>query len=225
MIEDILIQFFTKQYENLLNEKLFYRNFSLDTNAVKGYISELVKIPISNFLMYIVENCRVNYITYQDIIQFSSLKDSTEGVCYVLSSINNEGLTNLEVGELLLNDGKVRTETALRKYGENQAKTGIEFGLIQKIERNYYLTALGVVFNSLSDSRKRELLRRCILRNKFIQKIIIKAQQNDVVIKREMSFLSASTVIRRLSNVKKIYYLISENEKDTQQYFKNIFIK
>lgn len=216
--------FFKKEYEEDINEKMFYRSYCLNKEDVVGYIDQLIKTPLSSFLEYVVSSITIPFLTYQDVVQFSSLEDATTGICRVLG-VEDEGLKSIDVGRLLLNDGKERKEGALRKYGENHAKTALELGLVIESYGTYFLSCLGNVYNLLPEVHKVELLRRTILRNRFFQKIVKKAQSGKVSIIKEMSFLAESTVKRRLSNVKSLYRLLRGKEDDpSAHFFDNISI-
>ena len=222
--DKLLLSFFSKQYENEINESLFIRSYRMNDDEIRSYIQGLIQIPMSKYIEYVISNCAASYITYQDVDQYSSFEDASTGICKILSSDDNDGLTNIEVGSALLNDGKVRKDGALRKYGENHAKTGMELGLVQNCYSRYYLTCLGMIFNQLDDSNKIELIRRTILRNRFFQKIIKKSQLGPVSLIKEMSFLSDSTAKRRMPNVRNLYTMIYGTEQDVHYYLRNVFI-
>ena len=222
-MEYILRDFFEKKTEININEKLFFRNYLMDSSFMAEYINQLCTIPISSFIDYIISNCSVDYMTFPDVVQFSSLEDATTGICIVLSEFS-DGLHNIDVGRKLLNDGKERKDGALRKYGENHAKTAIELGLVQESSGCYYLSCLGECFNSLTSEQQHHLLSRTILRNRFFQKLLIKAQKGQVSIKSEMSFLAESTQKRRLPNVKAFFNILRNEGELIKPYIKNIEI-
>lgn len=225
MNKSVLIStFFSKSFENEINESLFIRSYQMNCDDVRSYIEDLIKTPMISFIEHIINESTTSYITYQDVVQYSSLYDSSVGVCNVLAAVDNEGLSNIEIGAALLNDGVIRKEGALRKYGENQAKTGVELGLVQSCYSKYYLTCLGLMFNQLNDAAKNELLRRTILRNRFFQKLIKKSQQGPVSIAREMSFLSNSTAKRRMPNVRNLYTMIFGSEPEVHSILSKIYI-
>ena len=222
--ELLLSTFFSKQLENEINESLFIRDYKMNNDKVRSYVQDLIDVPYSRFIEFVFKNCAANYITSQDVVQFSSFVDASSRICNVLFDVDNNGLSNIQIGTSLLNDGKPRKDGALRKYGENHAKTGIELGLVQSCYSSYYLTCLGMIFNQLCESDKIELIRRVILRNRFFQKVILKSQRGPVSIVKEMSFLSESTVKRRLPNVRFLYSLIYGSEQEVHQYLNNIYI-
>lgn len=223
-MEYIVRDFFDKRIESDINEKLFYRNYLLDDSYMADYISQLISTPMTSFIDYILVHCSISYITFSDVVQFSSLEDATTGICIVLSE-SCEGMHNIDVGRKLMNDGKERKDGALRKYGENHAKTAIELGLVQENCGSYYLSCLGEYFNRLSNERQYELLRRTILRNRYFQRLLIKAQDGPVSLLGEMSFFAGSTQKRRLPNVKALYNILIGDGKDIAPFIKNISIQ
>lgn len=222
---DLLLKdFFSKYSEEKINEQLFIRNYRMNEEEVLSYIGSLIDIPLTVFIDYVNDSNSASYITFQDVVQFSSFSDATNGICEILSLNDNNGLSNIEIGKALLDDGKERNDGALRKYGENHAKTAIELGLVHSLYGRYYLTCLGMVYNQLEKSVQVALLRRTILRNRFFQKAIKKSQANEVVLSKEMSFLSESTAKRRLPNVRYFFTLLRGQEPEVRERLKNIYI-
>ena len=223
-METIVKDFFQKSYEDAINEHLFIRNFNLNKDELFDYVNRVVEVKLLEYCNYVIDYCHIDYLTFQDVVQFSSLDDATTGICQVLARAH-DGLHNLEVGQALLDDGTVRKEGAYRKYGENHAKTAIELGLVLENSGCYFLTCLGEIYNDLENSVQNELLRRTILRNRFFQKILIKSQLGPVSIENEMSFFSQSTIIRRLPNVRTLYNIMIGNDPELLSITKNISVR
>ena len=223
-METIVKDFFQKSYEDAINEHLFIRSFNLNKDELFDYVNRVVEVKLLEYCNYVIDYCHIDYLTFQDVVQFSSLDDATTGICQVLTRAH-DGLHNLEVGQALLNDGTVRKEGAYRKYGENHAKTAIELGLVLENSGCYFLTCLGEIYNDLENSVQNELLRRTILRNRFFQKILIKSQLGPVSIENEMSFFSQSTIIRRLPNVRTLYNIMIGNDPELLSVTKNISVR
>lgn len=220
MFETELESFFDRAFEYFLNEKLFYRDFQLDKKKMAEYTDILVSIPIDNYLQYMVNHILPCRLSPQDVVQFSSLNDATCRICSKLLEVGDEGLRFVQIGSLLLDDGKERKKGALTKYGENHAKTALEFGLVQNSYDYVYLSCLGKVFNDYDSDKQRQLLKRLILRNRFFQRLAIQSQKGIVELDIEMNFLSESTIKRRSSNIRALFYLFDYEER--QQYFSNI---
>ena len=223
-METIVKDFFQKSYEDAINEHLFIRSFNLNKDELFDYVNRVVEVKLLEYCNYVIDYCHIDYLTFQDVVQFSSLDDATTGICQVLTRAH-DGLHNLEVGQALLDDGTVRKEGAYRKYGENHAKTAIELGLVLVNSGCYFLTCLGEIYNDLENSVQNELLRRTILRNRFFQKILIKSQLGPVSIENEMSFFSQSTIIRRLPNVRTLYNIMIGNDPELLSITKNISVR
>lgn len=223
-METIVKDFFQKSYEDAINEHLFIRSFNLNKDELFDYVNRVVEVKLLEYCNYVIDYCHIDYLTFQDVVQFSSLDDATTGICQVLTRAH-DGLHNLEVGQALLDDGTVRKEGAYRKYGENHAKTAIELGLVLENSGCYFLTCLGEIYNDLETSVQNELLRRTILRNRFFQKILIKSQLGPVSIENEMSFFSQSTIIRRLPNVRTLYNIMIGNDPELLSITKNISVR
>ena len=223
-METIVKDFFQKSYEDAINEHLFIRSFNLNKDELFDYVNRVVEVKLLEYCNYVIDYCHIDYLTFQDVVQFSSLDDATTGICQVLTRAH-DGLHNLEVGQALLDDGTVRKEGAYRKYGENHAKTAIELGLVLENSGCYFLTCLGEIYNDLENSVQNELLRRTILRNRFFQKILIKSQLGPVSIENEMSFFSQSTIIRRLPIVRTLYNIMIGNDPELLSITKNISVR
>lgn len=219
MFEVELETFFTGAFERFLNEKLFYRDYQLDKQKMSEYTDRLVQIPIKGYIDYLVAQVPLCFVQSQDIVQFSSLNDATAKICIKILEAGDEGLRYTEIGQLLLDDGKVRKTGALKKYGENHAKTAVEFGLVQNKYDYIYLSCIGVVFGDYSIKKRNELLKRLILRNRFVQRLAILSQKGEISLEQEMAILSEATIKRRLPNIRTLFSLFDEDEI---LFFKNI---
>lgn len=212
MSDTVLATFFSFAFEQFLNEKLFFRDFELDENRMNEYTDDLISIPVSAYLDYMVGNILPCYVLPQDIVQYSSLQDATSRFCQKLLDAGDEGLRYQQIGALLLDDGKARKRGALLKYGENHAKTAIELGLAQNVCDYIYLSCMGVVFNTYTSEKQRKLLKRLAFRNRFIQRLAILSQKGVVSLSDEMSILSESTIKRRRSNIRTLFCLFDDEE-------------
>lgn len=210
---DILSLFFDGIFEGCINEKMFYRDYCFPEEDVLEYVSCLVDTSLATFIQYIREKLSVLFLEFNDIVQFSSLQDATINLTAVLGSKGDEGFTFVDLGRMLLNDGKERNNAAYRKYGENHTKTAQEFGLTQILYSKTYLTCLGKVLNRLPDSDQLKLLRRTILRNRYIQLMIKLSESETLSIDSQMGLLSESTKIRRRSNMRTVWQLIVQEDK------------
>lgn len=211
---DILSVFFDRTFERYINNKMFYRNYCFPEEDVFDYVSCLVDTSLITFIQYIREKLSVSFLEFNDIVQFSSLQDATKNITTVLNSKGDEGYTFVDLGRLLLNDGKERNDAAYRKYGENHTKTAQEFGLTQVLYSKTYLTCIGRILNLMPDNDQLKLLRRTILRNKYIKLMIKLSKSETLSLDSQMGLLSESTKVRRLSNVRKIWqFIVAESEE------------
>lgn len=198
------------------NEK-FIKKFlskSEDSNIVfiNGTNEELVHvckflldIPIGTFICYIDENKKCST---DMIIQYSNLEHAIVDVARVLKFINKP-LTFAELGKIIIN---AREEGACKKYGENHSKLANELSMVL-LERkgSTYVsnTSFGNFSVGLSDKDRIELVKRLVLRNEFIQKLIYLAKRGIVsYMDVAKETLSESTAIRRKSNVRQIITLV-----------------
>lgn len=222
-MNNIVQQFFDRDFEIGINECLFYRKYEMDKDKVKQYIDDVINTPITDFLEYVISKKIPSFFPVSSVVQFSSIHDSTTKICQKLDEEGDEGYDMAYIGRLLLDDGMERNIAAYRKYGENQSKTAVEFGLVQELYNYYYLSCLGKIFNELETSTQVALLRRTILRNHFIQRLISLSQKEEISIRGQLSsFLKESTAKRRLSNIKSLFEIIRGVDGLADPYILNI---
>ena len=220
MIE--LTVFFEKKIEQEINDNLFLRNYHFDEKKVVDYINELTNVPIRLFFDYITSKELVSYLAPTSVVQYSSITDATTKICSKFEKEGDEGYDVIEIGRMLLDDGNQRKDGAYRKYGENHVKLALEFGLVQECYDHYYLTCLGKVFSSLDTETQTSLLSRTILRNNFIQRLIKLSSGGQCSIVEQLSFLSDSTIKRRVPNIKGLFQLIRNDGGYVDDYLNNI---
>ena len=211
--KNILVEFFKKSYEKKINNQMFFYDFCFPTDEVKNYIKQINSVPYIRFIEYIVEDNHDYHISSRDVVQFSSIADATVNICIKMLLSGDKGLRYDDIGKMLLDDGNQRKQGALKKYGENHSKTAEELGLTQFKSYYCFLTAVGRIYPSLESVDQRKLLSRLALRNNLMQKIIREASRGNVDLKGTISFLSESTVKRRIPNVKKMLSLILDNNE------------
>ena len=216
MKSDILNLFFSYDFENEINEKMMYRKYAFEYDKVKDYVDMLLSVSQKEYIDYIVENYDVSFLTYSNIVQFSSFDNGTYRFCDVVKAAGNDGYKSAQIGELLLNDGVDRKRGALLKYGENHANLAVEYGLAHEMSNTYFLTCLGYIINDLTPEEKDQLLFRLILRTKFIRRIIYRISTDGVAsYKSEASILKESTLLRRRSNFKtEIKFLVEHSDEE-----------
>ena len=220
--DNIVEAFFDGAFERYINEKMFYRDYAFPVDDIRIYAEKIVATPMASFISYIRECCTVPFLEYNDIVQFSSLEDATVGIVKILDENGDEGFPFIELGKMLLNDGKERKDGAYRKYGENHTKTAKEFGLTQVLYCKTYLSCMGKALLSLQKVEQDKLLRRLILRNKYIKLLVKLSSSEQLHLDSQMGLLSETTRVRRLSNVRKIWQLIIAEDDITQNLLSNV---
>lgn len=187
-------------------------SYNLPKEEIHSYISRISSASIDEILEYIFKMEKYE-ITAKDVFQFSSFDVCTNGVCKVLIEENNPGVTHIKAGELLQNDGKIRTDIANTKYGENQLKTAEVFGLVYSIDNTYFLSCLGYIWPELSAEEKENLLVRLVLRSKLVSRTIQATQNGSVQMRQFLYMLSDSTYKRRKTNIKTVFEILSDYKK------------
>lgn len=194
-------QFFSRSYEMQINENMFYYSYKFPTQEVCDYLEFLINTPYTEFIGYVRNHIQLFPITSKDIPQFSSINDCTKKLCKKLLEVNDPGFSFVDVGKLLLDDGKERKDGAYRKYGENHSKTAYELGLTQVKGSTWYLSCIGYVFLSFDEEKQNAILARCVLRNRFISRLIADSEYANVNVMQYMHCLSESTKTRRKPNI------------------------
>lgn len=205
-------------YNSLLND---YINHSLNLNNIVLNYVNLIK---SNDLTY-KSHCL--YSTFRDnfkictsgIPQFSSFENGTYKLTELLIENNNPGFSFLEVGKLLLPNGK--KDSAYTKYGENHSKLAESLGLVHITQstkfRLVYISDLGVKFLKLSELNKILFLKYQIYNIPLIKYLFNICFDNTIDIEEfilDISTLSQSTAKRRCSNIKALINFLIQGSDD-----------
>lgn len=212
-MEDIVTIFCSYSYENSINEKMLYYDYNFPLEEVLEYVNQVINIPVERLLEVALHNSEEKRITAKDVFQFSNWDDATYRICTVIKAAKNPGVTYLDAGKLLLNDGKIRKNGAFIKYGENHAKTASSLGLLYELTHVFFLSCVGYVSDQLNDDQKERLLIRLILRSKLIQKLYAASQNGKVDVRQFLFMLSDSTYRRRRSNIKTVTKVL-ENSRE-----------
>ncbi|MBR5296639.1 MAG: hypothetical protein IKU29_02070 [Parabacteroides sp.] len=217
-----VIHFMSGQFEKNINEKMMYYDYVFPTGEVLEYVDAVCETPIDRILEYIVQMDSIE-ITAHDVFQFSSFEDASIRMCIEMQKTDNPGMNHLEVGKMLLNDGKERNEGAYLKYGENHAKTGTAIGLLYELCRTYFLSCIGMVYPQIPEEQRNRLLTRLILRSPFVSRVIKATQNGNVQMRQFLYMLSYSTYVRRRSNIKAVFSIVSDSvEFDFSEVVKKI---
>lgn len=220
-MDNIVEEFFDRKFEDKINKDILYYTFPQD--KVEMYVESIISEPLDCYLAYIKSIQKKEMIKSEDVFQFSSIDDATDSFCEKVKSINNPGLTYLEVGKLLQDDGKERKDAAYVKYGENHSKFAKELGLAFELCNTYYLSGVGYIYSELSKEDKEKLLLRLILRSILIKRLYQASQNGTVNLREFLYMLADSTYVRRRSNIKKVVdYLSDTNELDLIVFIESI---
>ena len=221
---DILDTFYSHTYENSINKKMLFYNYEFPTEEVEAYVRQILCVPIEYFIQYDIQQETTEAITPGDVFQFSSLEAGTTQICRVLHEEGNTGVTFIQAGKLLLDDGKMRKNLAYTKYGENHLKTAEAIGLLYELTRTYFVSCIGEIYLKLNEDERKKLNVRLFLRNKFIARLIKATSVAKVDARQFLYMLSDTTYIRRKSNIKCILrYLLDSTEYDFSEIINKIY--
>ena len=220
---DILDAFYSRTYEKEINKKMLYYNYNFPKSEVEDYVRQILCVPVEMFVHRDLQSETLEAITPKDVFQFSTLEAGTDHVCRSLKDAGNPGVTFIEAGKLMLNDGTRRKDTAYIKYGENHLKTAEALGLLYELTRTYFVSCIGEIYLTLNDEDKKKLNTRLFLRNKFISRLIKVTAKGKVDARQFLYMLSDATYVRRKSNLKRILaYLQESQEYDFSPFINNI---
>ena len=199
---EILDTFYSREYESNINRNMLQYSYTFPMEEVQDFVRRILLVPIEEFIKYDIEAETIETITSKDVFQFSSLEAGTVHICRILNDLGNPGVTFVQAGQLLLNDGKQRNTVAYIKYGENHLKTAESLGLLFELTHTYFVSCIGLVFLDLNEQDKNKLLIRLLLRNKLIARLVKTTAINSVDARQFFYMLSDTTYIRRKSNIK-----------------------
>lgn len=212
---NILDAFYSRTYENDINKKMLYYNYDFPTEEVENYVRQILCVPVEQFIQWDITMETAEAITPKDVFQFSTLEAGTDHICHVLNEAENPGVTFIQAGKLLLDDGTQRKDMAYIKYGENHLKTAEALGLLYELTRTYFVSCVGMIYLKLNEEDRKKLNVRLFLRNKFIARLIKATATANVDARQFLYMLSDTTYIRRKSNIKCILrYLLESTEYD-----------
>lgn len=206
--QEILDEFFALSFESVITEEMFERSYIFPQSKVEEYVMSIITTPYQHFVDYVYSHYCAKPITTSGIPQISSYDPSTRGICRVMKDLNDPGLTYIELGVALFEDGVVRNNGAYLKFGENQVKGAAFHGLTHESYKKWFLTCLGYIYPELDDELRQYLSARTLLRNPFFHIIVAEAVEHDVNIIKYMRGLSPSTQSRRSSSCMHFFNVI-----------------
>lgn len=212
-MNSILDAFFTFDFENKINEQLLEIDYVLPKEEVDDYINNLIKINIDSYMCWIKDHILSFEFDKTDVVQFSSFNSATTEICKLVYESGDPGLSYVEIGKLLQNDGIERSVNANTKYGENHSKTAEKLGLMFSLKKRYFLSCIGYRFNELNEKDQQKFLLRLILRTGLFRMTYFFAQNEKIDMRRICSDLKDSTYLRRVSNIRTIFSFLANSEE------------
>ncbi len=210
---DILEMFYNRVYENNINFDMLDYDYSFPIDDMLSYVRQFLAVPVLQFVQYDLDKQIADPIMPQDVFQFSSLEMGTYIICRKLADIGNPGVTHVQAGKLLLDDGKTRNDMAYRKYGENHLKTAELLGLIFNLSHTYFMSCMGTAYLELNHEEQQNLLVRLLLRSKIISRFIKETKCGTVNARQFLYMLSDTTYARRKSNLKCLFECLKESRE------------
>ena len=196
-MDELLTDFFNKNFETIVNSRLQEFEYEFHKNDMLDYIRQLNSLPIQSFLEYLDSHPFFS-LESLDMPQISSFRNAFYEIVEKMIDKGDPGLRFVSLGQLLLNDGKPRSECALRKYGENHAKAAEYLGFLYSLNYYYYVSCYGYVVSDLSELDKDCLFARLLLRTNLFRAIYAFSKQGNVSLRFLFDFLSDQTYQRRV---------------------------
>ena len=222
---DFYVEWISKK--NTGEEKIFIERFlngdqdsvSVFKNGNEGdlgtAISVVNSIPIETYISLIDGKKYTDEIEAKQVPQFSDFSDGAYRLPELLE-FSPEGMRFEEVGYQLV---KSPTEGAGTKYGENHSKLAQIMGLVEISKRPSTVrsTALGKYLIKFMPEDKNDFLRRMVLREYIIQKMISESKDDLLSYRQVVKNLSAATAIRRRNNVRVLLEFVLNNTKEEKR--------
>lgn len=204
--KDVLNIFFSKSYETQLNEAILNdADFVVDEYGVLNYVANVIDVPYSDYITYIIENPSTEQIETRHITQSSSFEACEHEMIDVFLSENNRGLDFVSIGKHFTKYIRSNKDQAFRKYGENQVKTSAQLGLCYEYYDRWFLNCIGYIYNKLLKDDRQSLISRNILRDPLYSKIMSDILFKDIDILQYMGCLNSNeTKLRRYDSVKRL---------------------
>ena len=207
---DILHLFFSQEKEYLEFKKNRSNNTEFDKDGMLQYIKDVCAIPYGTFIDYIRVHPHSQMIDSLDLTQSSNIIHCKAELCEAFLRSNDRGLTLTEIGALLHNDDKERTQNTLNRFGRDQTYTGRQLGLTRLFSNGkWYLSAIGKVFLLLDENTQNAIIARCLLRDPLYHRLVVDMLEEDIQLTDYMIDLdSESTIKRRKSSIKGVLKII-----------------
>lgn len=221
-MENSIDCFFLKTFEDEVNRRLLHKDFILSVDKVIGYIKHINSTEIKTYLLWLDEHFSLVTLGIEDAVQYSNFDVATYSVVEKMIMAGDIGYSHLEIGKMLQEDGKKRTNVAYIKYGENHVKTARYLGYVFSLRNFYYVSALGYVLDRLDDIDRKKLYARLFVRTNLFKTIYYLSKSGEVPLRRVFDMLSDTTYIRRRSNIKMLFEKLVEEEPDCEEIIRKI---
>lgn len=199
---DYLGLFFSQSYEKDIDKLVRDdRSFVIPYEQLRNYVNLIIDIPYKEYISYLLSHPLKKNIETKDITQSSSFSACEIEMCNAIFSIDNPGLSYIDIGKLFPQYVSHPNDGALRKYGENQIKTSAHLGLVYEYYKYWYLSCLGYLYPQLEQETRMKLLARTILRTPFYYRMMVDLYYNNTEATKYMHSLSKATQIRREGSV------------------------
>jgi len=206
--------FFGKEFENIINIELLENDYEFPTEKVLEYVRSIIEIDIRSYFNWLDDNFSMTMIDVQDAVQYSSFEDVVYNVSKKIIIAGDSGLSYLQIGKILQDDGKVRKDGAYTKYGENHAKTASYLGYLFPLKKTYYVSAIGYIIDELGLKDQSKLYARLFVRTNLFKTVYYLAKSGEVNLRNIFDMLSEKTYIRRRSNIKMLFQKLVEVEPE-----------
>ena len=209
MKRDRLDIFFSREYENEINEQILEYDYDIPFSSIDKYIENICQISFFEIVDFIVSNYPIMKLDKSDFMQFSDPRDATTRLCSVFKTMDGQGLQAYELGTKLLPEGK--KHEAYRKYGEGNGKAGTALGLLSNFSNTYFLASLGYVLLDLNKNDQKQLLSRLIIRLPEYRQLFVEITKKGFVELREyMEQFPESTYVQRRSTFKNLLRMMCD---------------
>ena len=200
--DDVLSIFFSRSFENQINERV------LDD---VDYVANVIHVPYNDYLEYVKRQHNASLIQSRNITQSSSFAACEQEMIDVFLSEENRGLDFVSIGRHFTKYIRSDNDQAYRKYGENQVKTCEQLGLAFEYYKHWYLNCVGYIYKELHAEDQHSLLARNLLRDPLYARMMSDIRQHDVDILEYMSCLKSNeTKLRRYESVARLLAICLE---------------
>ena len=201
MDDQFFCEFFSRKQEITFNKQISGEISTAIQGGILEYVTNVISLPIADYLQYLQEMPRTSFIQPSDITQISHIELCRLEMCQAFERKGYQGLELAEIGEALHNDGVKRAKNTNAKYGEN-VKGAQQFGLVYRKDGKWFLSCLGYVYPLIDESQRDALISRVLLRDPLYSQLCVDAMNKDIIIKDYVeAYVYGSTIERRVGGV------------------------